>query len=167
MEANELVAAAVQKEHRELQARELGTGVVFDLRYSAHRQPGEKLSAPLSGTGETALQRQPSEGPARRQFSDYTAAQRFAVSDDAIPGKVLLQEPIISGFGVQIGPFFARPALTAAIAAVVENEQVETGAQQRGAKLQAGTDVARISMAEQPHPIRAQRVLFSRKKPAV
>ena len=82
-------------------------------------------------------------------------------------GETFAQQPAISGFGVQIGPFLARPALASAVAAVVEEEDVKARAQQRGAEFKTGADIAGIPMANQQDPVRARGILPGRIKPAV
>ena len=85
-----------------------------------------------------------------REIQRHGAAQRLAEVQDALGFHAgLFQHASQRRAGVTVGALLARPAGTAAVAAIVEEQHVESSGRQHGGVGEAVADVAAVAVAQQ------------------
>src|SRR6266571_4304054 len=130
---------------------------------------GEFFTGDLDVAGERALYDEGADAIAKRRVCDVVhrerAAQALAVDDDAVLVYVLAREQRFHrGVNVFLRALQVGLAFGCAVAAVVENEHVETARGHPGNAGEVSADVLRVAVQMQD---RAERAAFRGQEPAV
>lgn len=150
VEGDQGVLVAVEEEHGDLDAGEFADRVIPDAAEGTNGQPGEEFGSDIGNGGEGGAEDQAAQaGVAESQFRGDAAAEAFAVGDDFVLGEALGAEPSQGGFGVEVGSGFGRPPLALSVATIVIGQDVDAEIEQESVELEAVTDVAAVSVADE------------------